>query len=271
MGGEQRIKIYNDDCINHFKKVKEKSIDLFVLDLPYANKKFGNCTDCKWDTPVDLEEMWQQIKRIMKPNAVIVHFCNVKFGYALIHSNPKWFSYQLIWKKSKKVGFLACNKKPLVNHENIYIFKDKQGTYNPQKTEGKEYKSKVRIEKQGVYRVKEGYIRTATKDTKMRHPTSIIENDKIENTILEYNNPYKPIHHTQKPVDLLEYLIKTFSNENDTIMDFCMGSGSTGIACMNTKRKFIGVEKDIDIFNLTKNRIKNHRKDIKKGASAKQI
>jgi len=151
------------------------------------------------------------------------------------------------------VGFLSANKMPLRQHENIYIFKDKQGTYNPQKTEGKPYKSKDRIEGEGVY-IKDNYKRTATKDTTNRHPTSIID---IENTILEYNNPHKTIHRTQKPVDLLEWLIKTYSNENDTVMDFCMGSGTCGVACKNLNRKFIGVEKDKEIFEKAKNRINN--------------
>ena len=503
------MELYNDDCFNVFPKIEDKSVDLFVLDLPYANKKFGNCTACKWDTPIDLKEMWKEIKRIMKPNATIVHFCNTKFGFALIESNPKWFRYDLIWKKSRKVGFLSANKMPLRQHENIYIFNNdeneeyndldlvrnkelreyaekvkkfinkpiktinkdlgnmgivhfycfgssqfglptkktynklielynidkmegfktyeeikdleekappkqqstynsqkiegkpyivkehnlnnldvynqkkvittinkgdrhptsiidiepdheniyvfnndeneeykktyydldlvrnkelreyskkvyeyigkslktinkelghrkaehffyfkttqfglipektyneliekynidkmegfktfeemkdlkekapttpkQQSTYNPQKTEGTPYKSKERIEGEGVY-IKETYKRTATKDTTNRHPTSIID---IENTILEYKNPHKTIHRTQKPVDLLEWLIKTYSNENDTVMDFCMGSGTAGVACKNLNRKFIGVEKEKEMFEKAKDRILN--------------
>lgn len=308
--------LYNDDCFNIFSNIEDKSIDLFVLDLPYANKKFGNCTACKWDTPIDLKEMWKEIKRIMKPNATIVHFCNTKFGFALIESNPKWFRYDLIWKKSKKVGFLSANKMPLRQHENIYIFKDNQGTYNPQKTEGKPYTCKrggtgyygelgedytknaitdnkgdrhptsiidiepdheniyVFKDKQGTYNpqktegkpYKNGadnnpnnvYGITKEKGTIIktdRHPTSIID---IENTILEYKNPYKTIHRTQKPVDLLEWLIKTYSNENDTVMDFCMGSGTAGVACKNLNRKFIGVEKDKEIYEKAKSRIENN-------------
>ena len=129
------MELYNDNCFNIFPEIQDNHVDLFVLDLPYANKKFGNCTACKWDTPIDLKEMWKHIKRIMKPNAIIIHFCNTKFGWALIESNPKWFKYDLIWKKSKKVGFLSANKMPLRQHENIYVFKDNLGTYNPQKTE----------------------------------------------------------------------------------------------------------------------------------------
>ena len=139
------MELYNDDCFNVFPKIADKSIDLFLLDLPYANKKFGNCTACKWDTPVDVQKMWVEIKRTMKPTAMVVFFCNTKFGFALIESNPKWFAYDLIWKKSRKVGFLSANKQPLRQHENIYIFKDKTGTYNPQKTAGKLHSTTVTL------------------------------------------------------------------------------------------------------------------------------
>jgi site-specific DNA-methyltransferase (adenine-specific) len=250
------MNLYNDDCFNVFPKIEDKSIDLFVLDLPYANKKFGNCLACKWDTPIDLKEMWQHIKRIMKPNAIIVHFCNTKFGYSLIESNPKWFRYDLIWKKSRKVGFLSANKMPLRQHENIYVFKDNQGTYNPQKTEGKKNHSQgkgknssINPQEPKLYGKTNG-LKNETELTTQKHPTSI-----IDNTILEYKNPHKTIHRTQKPVDLLEWLIKTYSNENDTVMDFCMGSGTAGIACKNLKRKFIGVEKEKEIFEKAKKRI----------------
>ena len=239
------MELYNDDCFNVFPKIKDKSIDLFVLDLPYANFKFGKCIACKWDLPIDLEKMWVEIKRIMKPNAVIIFFCNTKFGYALIDSNPKWFKYDLIWKKSRKVGFLSANKQPLRQHENIYIFNNQKATYNPQKTEGKPYKSKERNEEAKIYNNGKPMIRTKTEDTSNRYPSSI----------LQYNNPYKTIHRTQKPEKLLEWLIKTYSNENDTVMDFCMGSGTAGVACKNTNRKFIGIEKDKEIFELAKERI----------------
>ena len=257
------MNIYNDDCFNILPKIEDKSIDLFVLDLPYANFKFGSCSACKWDLPIDLDKMWIEIKRIMKPNAVIVFFCNTKFGYALIDSNPKWFKYDLIWKKSKKVGFLTANKQPLRQHENIYIFNNQKGTYNPQKTEGKPYNktntgnmnndlcSYGKIDRSN-HLEGEGHRAINKGD---RHPTSILP-DNLETTILEYNNPHKPIHRTQKPEKLLEWIIKTYSNEEDLVIDFCMGSGTTGVACKNTNRKFIGVEKDPDIFKLAQDRIK---------------
>jgi site-specific DNA-methyltransferase (adenine-specific) len=186
--------------------------------------------------------MWIEIKRIMKPNTIIVFLCNTKFGYALINSNPKWFRYDLVWEKSRKVGFLSANKMPLRKHENIYIFKKEQGTYNPQKTEGKPYKNGEDKNSNNVYGI------TKEKGTLIktdRHPTSI----------LKFNNPTKSIHKTQKPVELIEWLIRSYSNEGDLVMDFTMGSGTTGVACKNTNRNFIGIERDTEIFELAKNRL----------------
>lgn len=242
------MELYNDDCFNVFPFIDDKTIDLFVLDLPYGQ------TACKWDTCINLKEMWTEIKRMMKPNAVILFYCTTKFGYKLIQSNEEWFRYDLIWKKSRKVGFLSANKMPLRQHENVYVFKDKGGTYNPQKTEGKPYKAfetKKGKEIGEVY----GGVSKHNENKGDRHPTSIYP-DTIETTILEHNTPHKSIHRTQKPVSLCEWLIKTYSNEGDTIMDFTMGAGTTGEACINTKRKFIGVEMDEEIFEAAEERLK---------------
>jgi site-specific DNA-methyltransferase (adenine-specific) len=237
------MELYNDDCFNVFPKIKDKSINLFLLDLPYGQ------TPCKWDSVIDLDKMWIEIKRMMKSNGIIVFFCTAKFGNTIINSNPKWFKYDLIWKKSRKVGFLSANKMPLRQHENIYVFKEEQGTYNPQKTEGKPYKT-IGTGECEVYRANKRLDGNNTGD---RHPTSI-----IENTILEYNTPAKSLHRTQKPVELCEWLIKTYTNEDDVVMDFTMGSGTTGIACSNTNRDFIGVEMDKEIFEIAEKRILDH-------------
>jgi site-specific DNA-methyltransferase (adenine-specific) len=313
------MELYNDDCFNVFPKIKDKSINLFLLDLPYGQ------TACKWDSVIDLDKMWIEIKRMMKPNGIIVFFCTAKFGYTLIQSNEKWFKYDLIaekiWKKSRKVGFLSANKMPLRQHENIYVFKKEQGTYNPQKTEGKPY-NKTNTGNNNDDNCAYGTIDRASHlegdgnrkiNTGDRHPTSIIEHENlyvfkkeqgtynpqktprdkdykhsgkrssedhygnvleckkeykkedgkyptsiIENTILEYNNPAKSLHRTQKPVELCEWLIKTYTNEDDVVMDFTMGSGTTGIACSNTNRDFIGVEMDKEIFEIAEKRILEH-------------
>tara|TARA_R100001163_G_C5067606_1_gene206882 strand:- start:3831 stop:4583 length:753 start_codon:yes stop_codon:yes gene_type:complete len=248
--------LYNDDCFNIFPKIEDKSIELFLLDLPYANKKFGKCTACGWDTPIDLEKMWVEIKRMMKPSAIIVFFCNTKFGYTLINSNPKLFSYQLIWEKSKAVGFLNSNKKPLVNIENIYIFKKKQGTYNPQKIKGKPY-NKTNTGNNNNDSCAYGKIDRSNHLEGEEH-RRINLGDRHPTSILKFKSLGKgTIHRTQKPVDLLEWLIKTYTNEEDLVMDFCMGSGSCGMACKNTNRKFIGIEKDEEIFKLAEERLKN--------------
>ena len=260
------LELFNDDCFNIFPTIEDNKVNLFILDLPYANKKFGNCTSCKWDTPIDLNEMWIQIKRIMKPNAIIIFFCNVKFGYALINSNPKWFKYDLIFSKTRKVGFLNANKMPLRQHENLYIFKEEQGIYNPQMTEGKPNHSQgegknsaINPQNSNLYGKTNGQ-KEATELTTEKYPTSIIdgEGEYEGDTVLKYTSPHKTIHRTQKPVKLLEYLIKTYSNEKDVIMDFTMGSGSCAIACLNTNRKFIGVERDPEIYIACENRIMNH-------------
>ena len=240
------MEIYNDDCFNVFPKMKDKSVDLFVLDLPYGQ------TSCKWDTVINLEEMWKHVKRIMKKDAILCFFCTTKFGYTLIKSNEKWFKYDLVWKKSRKVGFLSANKRQLRNHENIYVFKEcGQGTYNPQKVEGKPY-HRPSSSRDGGSVYSDTIKNVKNINTGDRHPASVIEH---ENTILEYKSVHKTIHRTEKPIGLLEYLIKSYSNEGDTVMDFTMGSGSCGEACFNTKRKFIGVEMDDDIFVLAQNRL----------------
>lgn len=477
------IKLYNEDCFEAFKKVPDKSVNLFLLDLPYGQ------TACKWDSIIDLDKMWKEIKRTLVKGGIVVMFCTTKFGFTLIQSNPKWFKYDLVWKKSKKVGFLSANKMPLRQHEMVYIFKETQGTYNPQKTAGKPYKKgagtkpadcyidrettrasvenkgdrhptsiiekeitdscyskfvdmardnkgdrhptsivekeveyngevkdsyygntfkrqvsdphapkhptsivekepdhemmyvfkekqgtynpqKIKDEKQkrdwtktkprecnGVYGnivssgagVNEGYRhptsvvepepdhemmyvfkekqgtynpqkvegkpydkkRKEKADTvygekttvptessyKDRHPTSVVEplyKDQgkvveniygdttiinktdsrsnphtprhptsvvdelatgIENTVLDFKSVHKTVHKTQKPVELCEWLIKSYSNEGDMVMDFCMGSGTAGVASKNTKRNFIGVEMDDEIFKIAKDRI----------------
>lgn len=232
----KKITIYNDDCFKIFNKIGDKTIDLFLLDLPY------NQTACKWDIMIDLDKMWVEIKRMMKPNAIILFFTTTKFGYKLIQSNEKWFRYDLVWEKSRKVGFLSANKMPLRQHEMIYIFKKEQGIYNPQKIDGKPYKI-IRKTETNYY----GTIELTNSENKGdRHPTSIVK----------FNNPVKSIHRTQKPVDLCEWLIKTYSNENDLVLDFCMGSGTTGEASFNTNRQFIGVEKDKEIFDIAHKRLK---------------
>lgn len=321
---KQKMNIYNDDCFNIFPKIKRKSIDLVLVDLPYGQ------TDCKWDIPIDLDKMWIALKKICKKNCMYCFFTTTKYGVALINSNPKWFRYDLVWEKSNAVGYLSANKMPLRKHEMIYVFNDNNAdtekeynielrtyfqnvfkfigkskneinndmgnqraehcfgfsnsqfgipsektynqlikkydinkidnfleykkikslwdkenklTYNPQKIKGKPYKTNG--------------CKKNNKDVYNKTEIPLVENkgDRHPTTILKYKSESKTIHRTQKPIKLTEWLIKTYSNKNDLVMDFCMGSGTTIVACKNLERDYIGIEKDKEIYDAALNRI----------------
>ena len=316
------IKLFNNDCLDEMKNIKDKTFDLVLVDVPYGQ------TECHWDIQIDLSLMWIELKRIGKDNCQYIFFTTTKYGYKLIGSNELWFRYDIVWEKSP-VGFLNVNKMALRAHEMIYIFsnagtddielnrnidnrayakkvfeyinkpqkqidedignmgavhfrgykgiqfglptektynklislynidkmegfikfeklkndKTDKKIYNPQKTKGKPYKTQGGKKKNNdVYGT---HIKTAcTNETGDRHPT----------TIIKFNGDVG-LHRTQKPVLLCEWLIKTFSNEGAVVLDFCMGSGTTGAACINTNRDFIGIEKDNDIFKIAQSRL----------------
>ena len=243
--------IYNDDCFNVFKNIPDKSVSLVSVDLPYGN------TDLVWDKKIDLEKMWIELKRIGKSNCNYVFFCMTRFGMELINSNPKWFRYDLVWMKNIAVGFLASKLRPLRNFEMIYIFqnnikpKDAERVYNPQMTEGKPYSRVMNVHPS----------RMAHYDTLRTSKMELVVNEgtRFPKSILEFGRDTQGgIHPTQKPVALCEWLVKTYSNEGDVVLDFCMGSGSTIIACLNTNRQYIGVEKDPVIFEKSSHRIIEH-------------
>ena len=322
------MNLINGDCLAIMPTLETDSIDMVLVDLPYGQ------TDCEWDTIIDMEKMWKQLRRIGKDKCQYIFFCTTKFGYKLIGSNPLWFRYDLVWEKSNSVGFLSANKLPLRTHEMIYVFSNSQGpndlkiernienreyakkvlkfinktakqierelrhrkaehflqsvsttqfslptektyneliekykinemdgfvkydelqfekvsskTYNPQKTPGKPYKVKAsKLKNKGVY----GQTDVPEKENKTgdRHPLSV----------QKFNYDKEKLHPTQKPVEACEWLIKTYSNEGDTVLDFTMGSGSTGVACKNTNRNFIGIEMDEEIFKTAEERINN--------------
>ena len=236
------MELHNDNCFNILPKLKDNSVDLVLVDLPYGQ------TDCKWDVCIDLEKMWEQLKRIGKENSAFIFFTTAKFGNKLINSNEKWFRYDLVWEKSKIVGFFNSKVMPLRNHELIYIFYQKKPTYNPQMTEGKPYTNTIKRGDEGIY---------GTRPSR-KGKTCVIENkgERYPLSIQKFNNSNNNTkHHTQKPVEACEWLIKSYSNEGDTVLDFTMGSGSTGVACKNTNRKFIGIELNEEIFKVAEERI----------------
>ena len=244
--------LINDDCLQALPKIPDKSIDLILTDPPYGT------TACKWDSIIPFEPMWKELKRIIRDNGCIALFGSEPFSSSLRMSNIKQFKYDWIWQKDNSTGFANAKKQPLRKYENISIFYKKQPTYNPQMTKGKPYKTKNGIRKNSTKTLSGdkiqgknkanivSYFRVKNNNLGTRYPVNII-NYKRE----------RGLHPTQKPIALLEYLIKTYTNENDTVLDFTMGSGSTGVACKNLNRNFIGIELDKTYFNIAKERINN--------------
>ena len=233
--------IHNEDCIEGMKKIPSNSIDMILCDLPYG------VTQNKWDSVIPLDILWKEYKRIIKPNRAIVLTSTQPFTSQLIMSNLNMFSYEWIWVKSKITGVLNAKKMPVRKHENILIFCDKKatGVYNPQGLIPKNT-----ITKQGGN--SNNYDKRKTEDY-------IQEWTNYPRDVLEIASEGKTIHPTQKPVALLEYLIKTYTNEGEIVLDNCIGSGSTAIACLNTNRHYIGYELDSEYYKVANNRILNHK------------
>ena len=234
-------KIWHGDCLELMKDIPDGSIDFCCTDLPYG------ITACHWDKKIDLQKFWQQVNRVCKFDAAVALFSQMPFGAELIMSNKKNFHYEWIWKKNIGVGFLNAKKMPLRTHENILIFYRKLPIYNPQFTQGKPYKYKRRGFSYNYGDQETGKI-SENPDGK-RYPVDVLR----VNTV--YTSAEKQLHSTQKPVDLIEYLIKTYTNEGETVLDCCMGSGTTAIAAINTNRKFIGFELDEHFFKVATERI----------------
>jgi DNA modification methylase len=323
-------KLYNDDCFNVFPLIKDKSVNMVLVDLPYGQ------TDCHWDICLDLVAMWKELKRIGTDNCQYVFFTTSKYGFEIINSNKRMFKYDLVWEKPTAVGFLSAKHQPLRAHEMIYIFnnsnkddvelclnkelrayaekvkkyinkpmsqlkkdfgnrtyehfvdrcktsqfnlptketydklislygidkmegfmsyedmkkkEEKQKSiihlYNPQMVQGKPYKTKRHLTKTSVYGVIPA--NETNNESGLRYPRSVIK----------FHQNGDKLHPTQKPLDLCEWLIKTYSNEGDLVLDFCMGSGSTIEACINTNRQYIGIEKDKEIYKIARERIKS--------------
>lgn len=317
--------IVNKNCFDEFPNILPDSINAVIVDLPYGQ------TACEWDIKIDLKQMWTELKRICKQNCTYMFFTTTKFGIELINSNPSWFRYDLVWEKSRKLGFLGANKSPLRSHEMIYIFMCNNGddktntknlelrkyasevktfihkplteinrmlstqalshfysfkstqfslptaetyqrlieeykidtmpgfltyddiktrwvkpkqtpTYNAQKVPGKKYKSNGGERVKGIY----GALTKSTIDNK---------GDRFPGSVLKFDSELKTIHPTQKPTLLLEWLIKSYTNPEDIVLDFTMGSGTTVVACINTDRKYIGIEMNATIYESAKVRI----------------
>lgn len=235
------INLLQGDCLELMKDIPDKSIDLILCDLPY-----GTTSKNKWDSVIPFDGLWKAYNRIIKDNGAILLFGQPPFSSELIVSNKKMFRYEWIWQKTLPQGFLNSNRMPLRATENVSVFYKKLPTYNPLMEDGKPYDKGIR---KANCTTNYGDFREtiAKNETGRRFPINVI---KFSNA-----NHQNIFHPTQKPVPLLEYLIKTYTNEGDTVLDNCMGSGSTGVACVNLNRNFIGMELKGEYFQIAKDRI----------------
>ena len=234
------IELWQGDCLKLMKDIPDKSIDMILCDLPYG------ITKCKWDSVIPFEPLWEQYNRIIKDKGAILLFGSEPFSSKLRISNLRMYKYDWIWKKTKAQGFLNSKKMPLKDYENICVFYKRLPVYNPQ---GIIY-GNFQNDRKSKYNKGED-IYGKEKEFGISHMSN------FPKQIIEFSNPSGKgqLHPTQKPVDLLEYLIKTYTQDGEVILDNCMGSGSTGVACVNTNRKFIGIELDDTYFEIAKERI----------------
>ena len=241
-------KIYNEDCLEGMKRIDDKSIDMILCDLPYG------ITDNKWDTVIPFEPLWEHYKRIIKDNGAIVLFAAQPFTSVLVNSNIKGYKHHWIWEKNYGTGFQVAKYRPMMATEDIIAFTKKGERINYYPIMIK--RDKPTLRSRGATFSKTNPLASYNNNFKKvythKYPTNIIKIDKVT----------KPIHPTQKPVELFEYLIKAYTNKGETVLDNCMGSGTTAIACLNTNRNFIGFELDKGYFDIAKNRIEEEKNKL---------
>lgn len=259
------IRLMQGDCLERMAEIPDGGVDMVLADPPYGT------TACKWDTVIDLPLMWEQLKRVIKPNGAIVMTASQPFTSALVMSNPRWFKYSWAWIKNRPTGAQQARNRPMSKHEDICVFsaggmghKSQLGArrmpYNPQGivSTGK----RKTVKEKGFHGRHIG-----ARPNQVGNEYDVFTG--FPSTVLEYNKDEDHAHPTQKPVALMEYLIRTYTHEGDTVLDFTMGSGSTGVACANTGRSFIGIELDPDYFAIAEQRIKaaeSAQKECRKAA-----
>ena len=263
--------LYQGDCLEEMNKIADESVDLILCDLPYGTtdrkgvEEKGNNRLLKWDTVIPLDLLWEQYRRILKPLGTVALTADQPFTSMLILSNLDWFKYEWIWKKQKTTGFLLANYRPMKETEDVVIFSPggaaaasrngKNMTYNPQGLIEKKVKKKNNAKRLGKFLHNPEHMGL---NNKLLHETEYEQKwTNYPSEIIEFGLDRNVIHPTQKPVALMEYLIKTYSNEGDTVLDNCMGSGTTGVACKKTNRNFIGIEKESEYFTQAKERIED--------------
>lgn len=239
------IKLYNDDCLKIMDKLIKEGVkvDAIITDPPYGT------TACKWDSVIDFGEMWLRLNKLIKPNGAIVLFGSEPFSSALRMSNIKNYKYDWVWEKEQGTGFSRSKKQPLRKHENISVFYNKQPYYN---SVGDKLEKPKKVKRRANSNNRSDSDSLANSEKRVS-----VYTHKTKHTLLRFKRDKGKVHPTQKPVALMEYLIKTYTNEGETVIDFTMGSGSTGVACRNLKRSFIGIELDKEYFKIAEERIEN--------------
>ena len=232
------------DCLELLPSIPDKSVDMILCDLPYGT------TACEWDSIIDMARLWQEYERVIKDNGAIVLTANSHFVFTLHASNPKWFRYRWIWYKRGTAGYQLSSFKPFATFEDVLVFYKAKPTYNPQMREGEPYKRHNRKGQNELVSIKN----VPTKSHGGRYPEDVIKIDSLN--VGSFGS--SSIHPTQKPVALFEYLIKTYTNEGELVLDNCSGSGTTAIACMNANRRFICIERDETYHRKSIERISNH-------------
>ncbi len=238
------VRVFNGDCLEIMKSIPDGSVDMILCDLPYGT------TACKWDSVIPFDLLWKEYERIITDNGAIVLTASQPFTSSLVMSNPKLFKYEWIWEKSKASNFIQVKYQPLKNFESVLVFCKNKTTYNPQMVDGESYKPRAGKKKTEVYNEIPNHTFRNGSDGK-RYPKAIQYFKTSE-------SEGKVQHPTQKPVALFEYLIKTYTNEGETVLDNCAGSGTTGIACINTNRNCILIEKEEKYFDVINERIAKH-------------
>lgn len=243
---ETTEQLWLGDCLELMKRIPDGSVDMILCDLPYG-------TTCnKWDSVLPLDALWEQYRRIAKPNAAIVLTAQTPFDKVLGASNLDMLRYEWVWEKTNATGHMNAKRAPMKAHENVLVFYDRQPTYNPQKTYGHRRKTAIADRQRLQSECYGQQFGTTSYDSTERYPRSV--------QTFASDKQRVRLHPTQKPVALMEYLIKTYTNEGETVLDNCMGSGTTGVACVNTGRRFIGIEKEEKYFEVAKSRIENAAK-----------
>jgi len=245
------IELLMGDCLKLMNQIEDRSVDMILVDPPYGT------TACAWDSIIPFEPMWRHVRRVLKPRGAAVFMASQPFTSALVMSNVDWFKYQWVWQKSRPSGHVHAKNKPMKKHEDVLVFSSGTTVHATQST------SRMTYNPQGLIRTPEGTKRKRNdkgSDSVLSLRPSHRETDRdwtgFPHSIIAFANPNKDsFHPTQKPVSLMEYLIRTYTNEGETVLDFTMGSGTTGVACVNTRRDFIGIEMEPTYFEIAKNRI----------------